>query len=92
MRYLISYDIVSDKRRAKIAKILEKYAVRIQFSVFESNLSKTKLKELKKELKAFVDNKKDSLIIFPMCDNCYEKLEFLGNKYTIQVVNVISVE
>lgn len=92
MKYLISYDIVSDKRRAKIAKILERYGVRIQFSVFESDLSKSKLNELKKELKVFVDNKKDSLIIFPMCDKCYEKLEFLGNKYSIEVVNVITVE
>lgn len=33
-RYLVAYDIVDDRRRTKIAKVLESYGDRIQYSVF----------------------------------------------------------
>ena len=33
--YIVSYDITSNKLRRKIAKELENYGVRVQYSVFE---------------------------------------------------------
>ena len=50
MRYVVSYDIQSDKIRRKLAKLLEGYGVRIQFSVFECNLTDKKFKKLYKEI------------------------------------------
>lgn len=39
MLYLISYDIAVDKRRTKIAKLLEGFGQRVQYSVFECDLT-----------------------------------------------------
>lgn len=33
--YLISYDITADKRRNALAKLLEGFGSRVQYSVFE---------------------------------------------------------
>ena len=54
--YLVSYDITSDKRRRKIAKILENYGKRIQYSVFECDLDEAGYRKLYREIvKATVD-------------------------------------
>lgn len=45
MTYVISYDIESNKIRTKLAKLLEGYGVRIQYSVFECNLSDKRFKK-----------------------------------------------
>lgn len=49
--FIISYDISNEKRLAKVAKILEKFAFRIQYSVFF--LPQATLKQ-KNELKALL--------------------------------------
>ena len=49
-KYLVSYDITSDKRRRKVVKILEGYGFRVQYSVFECELSSKQFKELSKRL------------------------------------------
>lgn len=42
--YVISYDISNDKIRTKIAKELENYGRRVQFSVFECRISLSQFK------------------------------------------------
>lgn len=91
MKYLISYDIASDRKRKKAAKILEDYGLRIQYSVFECELKKNALKKLLKAIDKFVDIKTDSLIIFPLCENCYNKKEFLGKEYNIRKLTVLTI-
>ena len=44
--YIISYDITSNKIRRRIAKELENYGIRVQYSVFECNVDKARLKEV----------------------------------------------
>ena len=46
--YVISYDIVSDKLRNKVAKILLDYGKRVQYSVFECYISQKQFEELYK--------------------------------------------
>lgn len=43
---VISYDIYDNKRRYKFSKFLERYALRVQRSVFEGELSKQKYNSL----------------------------------------------
>ncbi len=44
---LIIYDIISNKRRYKMVKLLQGYGFRVQKSAFEGVLSKAKIEELK---------------------------------------------
>lgn len=49
-KYLIVYDITSDKERARVNKILIGYGIRVQKSVFECKLNKGLKANLTKKL------------------------------------------
>ncbi len=80
MFVIVSYDIVDDKNRTKIAKKMCNYGSRIQYSVFECNINKTQYKEMKKQLKKFIDPEKDSIRFFRLCGECKRNVESLGIK------------
>ena len=48
--YLVSYDIESDRLRKKISDTLENYGIRIQYSVFECEISEQRYKKMYREL------------------------------------------
>ncbi|MCZ6158075.1 CRISPR-associated endonuclease Cas2 [Campylobacter ureolyticus] len=73
MKYLITYDIISNRRRKKIADILEGVGKRVNLSVFECELNDTKLKHLKTKLLKQADPKTDSIRIYRICENCVKK-------------------
>lgn len=80
MLYLISYDIIEDKKRTKLAKALLNYGIRVQYSVFECELEPPKFEEMKKKALTFVDESKDSLRIYRLCQSCAEWIESYGIK------------
>ncbi|RKY67547.1 MAG: CRISPR-associated endonuclease Cas2 [Candidatus Latescibacterota bacterium] len=55
MFIVVSYDIVDDKTRNKIAKTLLDYGTRVQYSVFECVLTKEQLHRLEQELTELYD-------------------------------------
>lgn len=76
--YLAAYDISSNKRRAKIAKVMESMGARVQGSVFEIWLNKAELETLMKRVKRVLNEQEDSVRIYPVCQNCQAKLKILG--------------
>ncbi len=50
---LVIYDVVNDKKRNKLAKLLKGYGFRIQKSAFEAKISASKYRKLIKELEVF---------------------------------------
>lgn len=77
--YVVSYDITSDKRRRKIAKILENYGKRIQYSVFECDLDEAGYRKLYREIvKATVDMDDGSVRFYYLCGNCVPKMQLIG--------------
>ncbi|MCR5093348.1 MAG: CRISPR-associated endonuclease Cas2 [Lachnospiraceae bacterium] len=77
--YLVSYDITSDKRRRKIAKELENYGRRVQYSVFECELDKARFSQLYKKLVLLMEGEAEGNIrIYTICVNCIEKLMTIG--------------
>ena len=83
MKYLITYDIENNKRRKKVSDELEAYVYRLNFSVFECELNKTKMKNLVKKLEELIDKKKDSLRFYHVCENCVPKSFELCNREEI---------
>ena len=45
-KYVAVYDISDDKERDRVAKALEGYGIRVQFSVFECRLTSVQRKQL----------------------------------------------
>lgn len=78
MMYFISYDVASPKRLVKVAKTLENFGVRIQYSFFECEMEKSRLEELKRRLLELIDQKEDSLRIYPLCDDCLKQTSSIG--------------
>ncbi len=78
MFILISYDIPDDKRRTKVAKALENFGTRVQYSVFECVLTRTQLDEVRKRLTAVVYLPEDSVRFYFLPEDAVPKIAILG--------------
>ncbi len=77
--YLISYNIEKDKVRNRIAKTLENYGKRVQYSVFECFLNEGKFNELYGRLVELMqDEQGGNIRIYKLCVNCERKLLTIG--------------
>ena len=72
--YLVSYDVSDDKRRVKVAKCLEGYGERLQFSVFRTFLSGRSLARLRWELSRKMAPE-DGLLVIHLCPSCQARVE-----------------
>jgi CRISPR-associated protein Cas2 len=61
-RYLVSYDICHPKRLRRVAKAMEGFGTRIQFSVFECPLDDTRLQKLKAALHPLMNLEEDQVL------------------------------
>ena len=77
--YVIRYDVPCDRRRKKIANLLEGYGQRVQYSVFECNLSSKKYQQLSNELKKHYCEAEDSIRFYPISQHTYSQIEIWGN-------------
>lgn len=77
--YLISYDIPSNRLRNKIASCLEMYGIRVQYSVFECELSEKQYEAIYIKLKGLLNGEDNAEILFyPLCKKCREKRAEIG--------------
>jgi CRISPR-associated protein Cas2 len=72
--WVVSYDIVDDGRRQRIAKILEAYSRRVQWSVFECHLTSEDREVLQSRLRAEIDLETDSIRWYPLCGWCRDRV------------------
>lgn len=78
MKYVIAYDIVSNKRRRHTVRALLGYGYRVQKSVFEGFLSRHELSRLMTLLEKIIDPKTDSIRVYPACETCSGKMVCIG--------------
>ncbi len=62
-RYVIAYDITSDRRRTRVHNYLNSFGVRAQFSVFLVDLRAAKMLRLKDKLASMIDPTEDSVLV-----------------------------
>ena len=75
---VVAYDITDDRRRYRVAKCLEGYGVRVNYSVFECVLKARKYEKMKGELAKLIDKKEDSVRIYRLCRACLAETETMG--------------
>ena len=78
--YDVSQQENGSKRGLRIFKICKKYLTHIQNSVIEGELSKAQLAKLQQELKLYIDEELDSVIIFKSRQEKWLDKEFWGRK------------
>lgn len=77
--YLVSYDITSDRLRNQIARILEGYGRRVQYSVFECDLTEKRYQELYGRLLKLAEEMEEGNICFYyICKNCEREKQVIG--------------
>jgi len=67
--HLVTYDVRDDARLRRVARLLEGYGERLQYSVFRCRLGEVELQRLRWELTRLVASEDDVMII-PICDRC----------------------
>ena len=88
IRYLVSYDISDPKRLRKVARSLEGFGVRLQYSVFECPLDDMRLAKLKAELQDLVNHDEDQVLFVALGSaerTALPEISSLGLAYTPQV-------
>jgi len=75
---LISYDIGDDRRRRRLMRLVEGYAQRVQYSVFEGWLTESQVRRLLKRAGRYVVAPEDSLRIYTLCGACVARIDSRG--------------
>lgn len=75
---IISYDIVEDKRRTKVMKVLKGYGTHVQYSVFECLLSGIELAKLGQELRTLIDLNTDSVRCYRLDADAVQHIVIYG--------------
>ncbi|RMF78482.1 MAG: CRISPR-associated endonuclease Cas2 [Planctomycetota bacterium] len=80
MQYVCCYDIRDDRRRNKVARLLDDFGQRIQYSVFCLTLDGDRKTPLTERLRSLIDADRDSILLLPLCSRCAETIMTLGHE------------
>jgi CRISPR-associated protein Cas2 len=78
MLIVVSYDVPSDRRRAKLAHALKDFGRRVQLSVFECLLEEDQVQRMKARIERLTKPEEDSVRIYRLCGGCAPKVEVVG--------------
>jgi len=85
MMLVVTYDVdtsgaAGQKRLRKVAKICERYGMRVQNSVFEVVLDAGQLAVLKHELESIIDMTQDSVRFYRLGNSYENRIETMGKR------------
>lgn len=87
---VVAYDIKEDRKRARVSKILEKYGIRVNFSVFECMFTDIQLLQVQEKIKKILDKRSDTVIYYPICVNCYTKIIYQpAHRLTSRTIEIV---
>ena len=78
MFWVVAYDIVDDKRRSKVVKLLESYGQRAQYSVFECDITERQQMTLQGLLREVIDLDEDDVRFYPLNEADLKRVKTLG--------------
>lgn len=77
-RYLLAYDIRDPQRLQKVARCVEAFGDRVQYSVFVCDLSNVELVYLKTNLEPLIDRQEDSVMVIDLGTEDTARFFFMG--------------
>lgn len=77
-------DVKGEKRLRKVAKVCEKFGVRVQNSVFELLVDQAQLTTLKAQLQKIIDPSEDSVRFYRLGKYFEKKIEVMGRSQLIE--------
>ena len=80
MYMIASFDCKFKTNQENIENVLQHYGLRkIQSSLYEGDLSNDERKDLSENISQFT-RENDSVLIIPICENCYAKKQTAGRE------------
>lgn len=87
---VVAYDVSDDRRRFRVAQLLEKVGIRVNYSVFECMLTDAQYEKLRHDIGNKINLKEDSVVYYPICVDCYTKIVYQPDMHR-QFENVMTV-
>lgn len=78
---IFAYDIRSNKRRRKVAKLLESYGERVNYSVFELFIRPKQIDQIVKKVNEIIQPKTDIVLVYKLCKKCINNRIEMGRLY-----------
>ncbi|WP_124726791.1 CRISPR-associated endonuclease Cas2 [Staphylospora marina] len=78
MKRVVCYDVIDDRRRNKVFKLLKDYGQRVQYSVFEVECDEENWLQLEFRLVSLLDED-DSLSVYTLCQSCTRRAFYKGS-------------
>ena len=78
MHLVVCYDIVQNRRRARLLKFMKGYLTRVQKSVFEGDLHEKDFEPMKSRLAKLIDPEIDTVRIYHLCGRCQPATDIVG--------------
>ena len=78
MLWMICYDISDDTARRRVESLLSAVGGRVQWSVFECVLSRSRLAVLRRAIADELDFATDSVRYYPLCTWCDKRVTWQG--------------
>lgn len=88
--YVVAYDIKDDRIRDKVSKLLEKYGVRANYSVFECLFTDKQLLSTQEKIGNLINKRSDNVIYYHICLDCYTKIVYQPHKiFKPKIVSIV---
>ena len=84
-RYLVCYDVADPRRLRRVARTMESFGRRLQYSIFECALDDLRLAECRLELHPILNHDEDQVLFVSLGPNARDAtlaIETLGKPYT----------
>ncbi len=91
MFIVIAYDIVSDRRRQRLAKLLSGYGDRVNYSVFECEVQPKQFMRLQENIAKHLDAREDRVRYYELCANCRSHIRVQGNTVVAPLEPVVVI-
>jgi len=78
MLHLVAYDIRHPRRLRRVAKVCEDFGIRVEYSVFECDLSEEQFTHLWESLMTEIDPDEDTILAYRICGACVTRIVSLG--------------
>ncbi|CAH1191534.1 CRISPR-associated endoribonuclease Cas2 1 [Candidatus Nitrotoga sp. BS] len=79
MLIMICYDIADDRRRNKVARLLQGWGKRVQESLFECYITARQQRQIIRDIASLIDAEQDKVRYYALCGKDRGKLQVLGN-------------
>jgi len=91
MFVVVAYDIVDDRKRLRVAKLMKSYGVRVQKSVFECILDDRRYLKMKEQVEKLIDWEDDGVRYYILCAGCVKNIDTSGVGVIMEDEEVIVV-